>query len=772
MVGGRGGQKRKAANQQLVCGYETDKGRKIAALEKELCRVKKRLKTADEELREYLRISLISKDREIESYKKKVEKANKDMLLVQSKNNTLFAEKARLEESTKELEANQSELMGSHSKMSSTLSALKEELYDLKNNNSELSVTNSKLQHEVGQNKETITELQKNHSAIELEYKHSDDVIATLDDTIKELETSIVKKEKQLDKVKNQIKELKRVQEKDQHTYHTRQGEEKKFQDTMTSYKHLHAGYSELYAKYHDLENKLLSSNTMLKVETEQNKDRLEQLQRDHRSNLDKLHATNELQQKDHYAKLEKLHATSELQRLSILRKDQQISTMRKSKEELKTWQEKYNSLEKVNGNILQENKKKIEQLLKDQQSLKQAQKAKEESSVAYDALLKKYKALMSTCGQIQLAKEEQSTLREKSERRVQNIERSNKIIMNEYGALQQSIATERRAREAAERRLHDLKELQQSVAKKNGQIESCENKLKASKETNESLLQSILDKNQQAGDEHFLGRVADLKAFKDKHGHINVKPSQDKTLNKFISNARAARKNPAKVHAAKLTADRIAWLDALGFEWGPMINPVKTFEERLKDLVAYKEEHGHLRIMEKEKSLARWCKDMRQARRHGKESGKSLTEEQIASLDAIGFIWSPSTGPIIQNTPIPLSTASQPLAAAADAEREESAHRAVTVTVFKPTQDTKLGLTIRMESGSSDSIKITGIAQDSLFKGTSLKVDMTLETINGKKYSFDQCLAVFKATEGHITIGASTPNTVVEKDDKVRDET
>lgn len=322
---------------------------------------------------------------------------------------------------------------------------------------------------------------------------------------------------------------------------------------------------------------------------------------------------------------------------------------MRKSKEKLKTWQEKYNSLEKVNANILQENKKKIEQLLK-ADSLKQAQKAKEESSVAYDALLKKYKALMSTCGQLQLAKEEQSTLREKSERRVQNIERSNKIIMNEYGALQQSIATERRAREAAERRLHDFKELQQSIAKKNEQIESYENKLKVSKETNESLLQSILDKNQQIGDEHFLGRVADLKAYKDKNGHINVKPSEDKTLNKFISNARAARKNPTKVHAAKLTPDRIAWLDALGFEWGPMINPVKTFEERLKELVAYKEEHGHLRIKEKEKSLAGWCKDMRRARRYGKESGRTLTEEQIASLDAIGFIWSPSTGPIIQN--------------------------------------------------------------------------------------------------------------------------
>jgi len=762
-----GGQKRKAANQQPVCGH-TDEGKKIAALEKELGRVKKRLKTADEELREYLRISLISKDREIESYKKKVEKVNKDMLLVQSKNSTLFTEKASLEESMEELEANQYELMGSHSKMSSTLSALKEELYHLKNNNSQLSVTNSKLQDEVEQNKETITELQKNHSAIELEYKHSDDVIATLDDTIKELETSIVKKEKQLDKVKNQIEELKRVQyEKDQHTYHTRQGEEKKFQDTMTSYKHLHSGYSELYTKYHDLESKLSSSNTMLKVETEQNIERVEQLQRDHRSNLDKLHATNELQQKDHYAKLEKLHATNELQRLSILRKDEQISTMRKSKEVLKTWQEKYNSLEKVNGNILQENEKKI------QQTLKQAQKAKEESSVAYGALLKKYKDLMSTCGQIQLAKEEQSTLREKSEERVQNIERSNKIIMNEYGALQQSIGTERRAREAADRRLHDLKELQQSVAEKNEQIESYENKLKVSKETNESLLQSILDKNQQAGDEHFLGRVADLKAYKDKNGHINVKPSEDKTLNKFISNARAARKNPTKVHAAKLTADRIAWLDALGFEWGPMINPVKTFEERLKELVTYKEEHGHLRIKEKEKSLAGWCRDMRRARRHGKESGRTVTEEQIASLDAIGFIWSPSTGPIIQNTPIPLPTASQPLAAAADTVRKESTSRAVTVTVFKPTQDTKLGLTIKLEAGSSNSIKITGIAQDSLFKDTSLKVGMTLETINGKKYSFDQCLAVFKATEGHITIGASAPDTVaMEKDDKVRDET
>ena len=55
-----------------------------------------------------------------------------------------------------------------------------------------------------------------------------------------------------------------------------------------------------------------------------------------------------------------------------------------------------------------------------------------------------------------------------------------------------------------------------------------------------------------------------------------------------------------------------------------------------------------------------------------------------------------------------------------------------VVITVYKPFRESRLGLTIE---GNGSSIKIKKIAHDCLFRGSSLKVGMKLETINDTKY-------------------------------------
>ena len=61
--------------------------------------------------------------------------------------------------------------------------------------------------------------------------------------------------------------------------------------------------------------------------------------------------------------------------------------------------------------------------------------------------------------------------------------------------------------------------------------------------------------------------RVEDLREYKEKHGHIKVKKSDDFSLYHFCVNMRHARNNP-ETSKMVLTDDRIANLNALGFEW------------------------------------------------------------------------------------------------------------------------------------------------------------------------------------------------------------
>ena len=65
-----------------------------------------------------------------------------------------------------------------------------------------------------------------------------------------------------------------------------------------------------------------------------------------------------------------------------------------------------------------------------------------------------------------------------------------------------------------------------------------------------------------------FEERIEDLKKYKEKHGHINVKIAEDQSLGQFCANVRYAHRRPEKDGTRKLTAERIASLTAIGFDW------------------------------------------------------------------------------------------------------------------------------------------------------------------------------------------------------------
>jgi hypothetical protein len=70
-----------------------------------------------------------------------------------------------------------------------------------------------------------------------------------------------------------------------------------------------------------------------------------------------------------------------------------------------------------------------------------------------------------------------------------------------------------------------------------------------------------------------FFARVDELRAYKEKHGHLKVDQKKDKSLYSFCYTTCLARRaiitgKGKKDYRRKLTDDRIAALDAIGFDW------------------------------------------------------------------------------------------------------------------------------------------------------------------------------------------------------------
>ena len=104
------------------------------------------------------------------------------------------------------------------------------------------------------------------------------------------------------------------------------------------------------------------------------------------------------------------------------------------------------------------------------------------------------------------------------------------------------------------------------------------------------------------------------------------------------------------------MTEDRIARLEAIGFEWS-VKKPYREkvpWESRFKELKQYKKKHGTCHVPHVKsgahKQLADWVTYQRsgysefiKARQAGKPTVncRGMTEDRIARLEKIGFEWS-----------------------------------------------------------------------------------------------------------------------------------
>jgi hypothetical protein len=148
--------------------------------------------------------------------------------------------------------------------------------------------------------------------------------------------------------------------------------------------------------------------------------------------------------------------------------------------------------------------------------------------------------------------------------------------------------------------------------------------------------------------------RFKDLKAFKAEFGHCNVPTTQSSnnkysSLGMWCSNMRTSHKSIKKGEIplrSKLSRADMKRLENAGFEW----NLCKKFDERFKDLKAFKAEFGHCNVPttkssnnKKYLSLGLWCTKMRSSYKAIKEGGIlrcKLSNAEIKRLEKAGFEW------------------------------------------------------------------------------------------------------------------------------------
>ncbi len=146
-------------------------------------------------------------------------------------------------------------------------------------------------------------------------------------------------------------------------------------------------------------------------------------------------------------------------------------------------------------------------------------------------------------------------------------------------------------------------------------------------------LLNSWAEKDINFG--KFLKWFYQLLDYLDTHKEEYPTTHSDKKLHQWVKNIRQFYKR------GTIEARRIDLLNQVGFEWENR-RKQKTFEERVKQVLAYKKLHGTLHVSQtcrginqEEYSLSRWVNEMRR-----KYSEDRLPMSYISRLNKIGFIW------------------------------------------------------------------------------------------------------------------------------------
>ena len=141
----------------------------------------------------------------------------------------------------------------------------------------------------------------------------------------------------------------------------------------------------------------------------------------------------------------------------------------------------------------------------------------------------------------------------------------------------------------------------------------------------------------------HWLRRYAELEHYKAKYGNCNVRVdwSENPQLANWVNDQRRRYRLYQEGKQSSMTEEKIAKLERIGFEWD--LRMIR-WDERHAELEQYKAKYGNCNVPQgwsENPQLANWVTTQRAQYRlyqEGKQS--SMTEEKIAKLERIGFVW------------------------------------------------------------------------------------------------------------------------------------
>jgi RNA binding exosome subunit len=240
--------------------------------------------------------------------------------------------------------------------------------------------------------------------------------------------------------------------------------------------------------------------------------------------------------------------------------------------------------------------------------------------------------------------------------------------------------------------------------------------------------------------DKTFFSRVEKLNVFKEEHGHLNVHQKDSQSLYQFCNNLRNSRRaiiaGEGKIYYP-LDDDRIAALDAIGFDWKLEAKKIviKSFFSRVEELNVFKEEHGHLNVHQKDnQSLYLFCNNVRYSRRAIiAGEGKiyyPLDDDRIAALNAIGFDWQQYDKAAMKAEEAAKATSTKVMVSEILHSNSVEAGKAISIMVAP---GERLGLNVTVRPGSSRGARIDAINSGCPF-ADKVTVGDTIMTINYKE--------------------------------------
>jgi hypothetical protein len=137
--------------------------------------------------------------------------------------------------------------------------------------------------------------------------------------------------------------------------------------------------------------------------------------------------------------------------------------------------------------------------------------------------------------------------------------------------------------------------------------------------------------------------KFEELCLFRRQQGHCHVPHHYMENLGlaQWVKRQRYQYKLKLDGKRSTLSDERVRLLNQIGFIWN---SHDAVWEERLQDLMLFKQIHGHCMVpsnFEPNVQLAIWIKrQRRQYKKYTLGEASSMTPERIARLEAIGFVW------------------------------------------------------------------------------------------------------------------------------------